>query len=105
MPEEKNTTNQNIQNTANTNTKPDSDPKTAVSQNSESAEKNNQDKKEPTLAEDYEALKNMNLLKNTMIRMQYGRYPNKEIESILQRRMDLDASQYQGPQIVSMIRW
>ena len=38
-----------------------------------------------------------------MIRMQYGRYPNKKIDSILQRRMDFDPSQYQGPQIVSMI--
>lgn len=103
MPDEKNTNNQNIQNTADTNPKPDSEPKTADNQNSESAEKNNQDEPEPTLAEDLEALKNMNLLKNTMIRMQYGRYPNKKIEGILQRRLDLDASQYQGPQIVSMI--
>ena len=96
MPEEKITNNQEKKNTANPSLEADS-------KNSESAENNSQDEKEPTLAEDYEALKNMNLLKNTMIRMQYGRYPNKKIESILQRRMDLDASQYQGPQIVRMI--
>mgnify|MGYP003430297131 FL=1 len=97
MPEDKKTNNQENKNTANTSLEADSNKK------SESAENSSQDEKEPTLAEDYEALKNMNLLKNTMIRMQYGRYPNKKIESILQRRMDLDASQYQGPQIVRMI--
>jgi hypothetical protein len=97
MPDEKITNNQENKNTSNPSSEADSN------KNSESAENNSQDEKEPTLAEDYEALKNMNLLKNTMIRMQYGRYPNKKIESILQRRMDLDASQYQGPQIVRMI--
>ncbi len=97
MPDEKTSNNQEKKNTANPSLEADSN------NNSESAENNSQDEKEPTLAEDYEALKNMNLLKNTMIRMQYGRYPNKKIESILQRRMDLDASQYQGPQIVRMI--
>ena len=97
MPEDKKTNNQENKNTANTSLEADSNKK------SESAENSSQDEKEPTLAEDYEALKNMNLLKNTMIRMHYGRYPNKKIESILQRRMDLDASQYQGPQIVRMI--
>ena len=97
MPEDKKTNNQDNKNTANTSLEANSNKK------SESAENSSQDEKEPTLAEDYEALKNMNLLKNTMIRMQYGRYPNKKIESILQRRMDLDASQYQGPQIVRMI--
>ena len=104
MPDEKNTTNQNNTNTAsNPNTENNPSTKEADKKDSETAEKNNQDEKEPTLAEDYEALKNMNLLKNIMIKMQYGRYPNKKIDAILQRRMDFDASQYQGPQIVSMI--
>ena len=103
MPDEKKTNNQDNQNTANINAKSDSASKTTESPKSESAEKDNQNEKEPTLAEDYEDLKNMNLLKNIMIRMQYGRYPNKKIESILQRRMDFDTSQYQGPQIVRMI--
>ncbi len=58
---------------------------------------------EPTLEEDYEALKNMHLLRNVMIRMQYGRYPNKKIDGILKRRMDLDESQYQGTHIIRII--
>ena len=58
---------------------------------------------EPTLAEDYENLKQMHLLRNVMIRMQYGRYPNKKIDGILKRRMDLDESKFQGTNIVRII--
>ena len=105
MPDEKNTTNQASTKDSKENIKTETI--TAASKTdskaSESAENNNQDEKEPTLAEDYENLKTMNLLKNIMIKMQYGRYPNKKIDAILQRRMDFDASQYQGPQIVRMI--
>ena len=100
MAEEKNTTNQN------TTTNTDSKEKQTNSDSSKSVEKETQEKKpkkEPSLAEDYEALKNMNLLKNIMIRMQLGKYPNKKIEGILKRRMDFDESKYQGPQIVRMI--
>lgn len=100
MAEEKNTTNQN------TTTSTDSKEKQTNSDSSKSVEKETQEQepeKEPSLAEDYEALKNMNLLKNIMIRMQLGKYPNKKIEGILKRRMDFDESKYQGPQIVRMI--
>lgn len=100
MAEEKNTTNQN------TTTNTDSKEKQTNSDSSKSVEKETQEQepeKEPSLAEDYEALKNMNLLKNIMIRMQLGKYPNKKIEGILKRRMDFDESKYQGPQIVRMI--
>lgn len=100
MAEEKNTTNQN------TTTNTDSKEKQTNSDFSKSVEKETQEQepeKEPSLAEDYEALKNMNLLKNIMIRMQLGKYPNKKIEGILKRRMDFDESKYQGPQIVRMI--
>ena len=100
MAEEKNTTNQN------TTTNTDSKEKQTNSDSSKSVEKETQEQepeKEPSLAEDYEALKSMNLLKNIMIRMQLGKYPNKKIEGILKRRMDFDESKYQGPQIVRMI--
>ena len=103
MPDEKNTNKKNDQNTANPNTEANSASQTAENKNSESSENTFQNEKEPTLEEDYEALKNMNLLKNIIIKMQYGRYPNKKIDDVLQRRMDFDASQYQGPQIVRMI--
>ena len=100
MAEEKNTTNQN------TTTNSDSKEKQTNSDSSKIVEKETQEQepeKEPSLAEDYEALKSMNLLKNIMIRMQLGKYPNKKIEGILKRRMDFDESKYQGPQIVRMI--
>lgn len=53
----------------------------------------------PTLAEDYNELIKMNLLRNVMIRMQYGRYPNKKIDDILKRRMEFDESMFQGPRV------
>lgn len=59
--------------------------------------------KEPSLAEDYETLKNMNLLRNVMIRIQYGRFPNAETEALLKRRMDLDESKFQSPYLVRVI--
>lgn len=69
------------------------------------AEPKEEEKKEPepTLEEDYEALKNMNLLRNVMVRMQYGRYPNKKINAILERRMNFDESEFQGTHIVRII--
>lgn len=58
---------------------------------------------EPTLEEDYAALKEMNLLRNVMVRLQYGKYPDARIDGILKRRMELDESKFQGPQIVRII--
>ncbi len=102
MAEEKNTTNQNTTTSTNSTEKQtDSDSSKNVEKENEKQEK--EPEKEPSLAEDYEALKNMNLLKNVMIRMQLGKYPNQKIEGILKRRMDFDESKYQGPQIVRMI--
>ena len=104
MPDEKNTTNQAPENNSQ-NQKKESD--TSVKETDPKVSEQEKDKKEeepePTLAEDYENLKNMNLLKNIIIRMQYGRYPNKKIDGILRRRMDFDESQYQGPHVVRMI--
>ena len=57
----------------------------------------------PTLEEDYQALKSMNLLRNIMIRMQYGKYPNNKIDSVLKRRMNFDESEFQGTDIVRII--
>jgi hypothetical protein len=70
--------------------------------NKESTETKEQEKI-PTLAEDYESLKNMHLLRNVMIRMQFGKYPNKKIDEILKRRMNLDESKYQGTDIIRII--
>ena len=68
---------------------------------------NKEDKKEeepiPTLEEDYESLKNMHLLRNVMVRMQYGRYPNKKIDAVLARRMDLDPYKFQGTRFLRII--
>lgn len=58
---------------------------------------------EPSLKDDYELLKNMNLLRNIMVRAQYGRFPDKKIDALLKRRMDIDESKFQGPRIVRII--
>ena len=93
MPDEKN----NVQKPNPTDSNTNQQPNNQTSSNTDS------EKKEPTLAEDYESLKNMNLLKNVMIRMQFGRYPNKKINAILERRMNFDESKYQGTNIVRII--
>lgn len=59
--------------------------------------------KEPSLEEDYEALKHMNLLRNVMVRLQYGRFPNAETEAILKRRMNFDESKFQGAYVARVI--
>lgn len=80
---------------------------TAISDNKNPDDKEFTETKEqekiPTLSEDYESLKNMHLLRNVMIRMQFGRYPNKKIDEILKRRMNLDESQFQGTDIIRII--
>ncbi len=96
--QEKNNTNNSNNNKVNQNTSTTDN--STEKKETESAEKK---EPEPTLAEDYENLKQMHLLRNVMIRMQYGRYPNKKIDSILKRRMDLDESKYQGTHIVRII--
>ncbi len=64
---------------------------------------NKEEEKIPTLEEDYEVLKNMNLLRDVLIRMQCGRYPNKKLEGVLNRRMNLDEEKLQSPRIVRII--
>ena len=59
-----------------------------------------QSEEEPSLKEDYEALKEMNLLRNVMVRLQYGRFPDSKIDGILKRRMNLDERAFQGPYII-----
>ncbi len=75
-------------------------PTKAVESKTESAKETDP---EPTLEEDYEALKQMNLLRNVIVRLQYGRYPNKKIDAILKRRMNFDESKFQGTHIVRII--
>ena len=103
MPDEKNTP--KTQNTTDSKEKQQTNNQTSSQTDSENKEKNTEaeKEKEPTLAEDYESLKNMNLLKNVMIRMQFGRYPNKKINAILERRMDFDESKFQGTNVVRII--
>lgn len=62
-----------------------------------------EEEKIPTLEEDYEVLKNMNLLRDVLIRMQCGKYPNKKLEGVLSRRMKLDEEKLQSPRIVRII--
>ena len=71
MPDEKN----NVQKPNPTDSNTDQQPNNQTSSNTDSEKKEiiTEEEKEPTLAEDYESLKNMNLLKNVMIRMQFGR--------------------------------
>ncbi len=101
MPEENNTS--KTPNTTESNNKQTTINQTSQNSDSKKDEKKPEDEKEPTLAEDYDSLKNMNLLKNVMIRMQFGRYPNKKIDAILKRRMDFDESKYQGTHVVRII--
>ena len=106
MPEEKNT--QQTKDDLNSSNKTNNSNESKVT-NSETKpeEKETESTKnidpEPTLSEDYEKLKEMNLLRNVMVRMQYGRYPNKKIDSILKRRMDFDSDKYQGTHIIRII--
>ncbi len=108
MPDTNNTSNQQENNNLkdNNNSTKSTATATSTSVDSESLKKEESVEKEepePTLEEDYETLKNMNLLRNVMIRMQYGRYPNKKINAVLQRRMNFDESKFQGTHIVRII--
>ena len=57
----------------------------------------------PTLAEDYEQLKKLHLLKDIMIRQKAGRHPSTEIDALLKRRMNFKNEDFQGPYVVRLI--
>lgn len=58
---------------------------------------------EPTLAEDFERLQKMNLLKAVLLRMQGGRHPSVEIDALLRRRLNFSRDSFQGPYIIRLI--
>lgn len=106
MPDTNNTSNQQENKNLNNNNKSTNSTSTSTPSDSKEVkeEKPAENKEpEPTLEEDYKDLKEMNLLRNIMIRMQYGKYPNKKINAILERRMNFDESKYQGTQVVRII--
>ncbi|MBP5468512.1 MAG: hypothetical protein J6Z11_04635 [Candidatus Riflebacteria bacterium] len=106
MPNTNNTSNQQENKHINNNNKSTNSSSTSTPSDSKEVkeEKPAEDKEpEPTLEEDYKDLKEMNLLRNVMVRMQYGKYPNKKINAILQRRMNFDESKYQGTPVVRII--
>lgn len=57
----------------------------------------------PTLADDFLKLEQLNLLRTVVIRMQGGRHPSREIENLLQRRMNFSRDDLQGPYVVRLI--
>lgn len=106
MADTNNTSNQQENKNLNNNDKSTNSSSTSnPSDSKEVKEEKTTEKQEPkpTLEEDYKDLKEMNLLRNVMIRMQYGKYPNKKINAILERRMNFDESKYQGTKVVRII--
>lgn len=106
MPDTNNTTNQQENKNLNNNNKSTNSSSTSTPSDSKEVKEEKTVEKqepEPTLEEDYKDLKEMNLLRNVMIRMQYGKYPNKKINAILERRMNFDESKFQGTHVVRII--
>lgn len=101
MADTKTTTTRPASTTANN--KPEDLKQAETTESKEQTEKIQEQEPIPSLKDDYELLKNMNLLRNVMIRAQYGRFPDKRIDGVLKRRMDLDESKFQGPKIVRAI--
>lgn len=57
----------------------------------------------PSLADDLLQLEKLNLMRAVMLRLQGGRHPNAEIDSLLQRRLDLRPEDFQGPYAIRLI--
>ena len=57
----------------------------------------------PPLQEDYDVLLNINLLKAVLIKFQRDVHPNKEINSVLERRIQLNRSEFEGPFAIRII--
>jgi len=57
----------------------------------------------PSLADDFLKLEQLNLIRAVTIRMQGGRHPSREIEGLLQRRMNFPREELQGPYVVRLI--
>jgi hypothetical protein len=63
----------------------------------------NQETPPPSLADDFLKLEQLNLMRAVTIRMQGGRHPSREIEGLLQRRMNFSREELQGPYVVRLI--
>ncbi|PKL42600.1 MAG: hypothetical protein CVV41_13710 [Candidatus Riflebacteria bacterium HGW-Riflebacteria-1] len=57
----------------------------------------------PTLAEDVAKLEQIDRLRAVVLRMQGGRHPNREIEDLLQRRLNLPLEEFQGPYVTRLV--
>lgn len=58
---------------------------------------------EPSLADDYLKLEQINLLRAVVVRMQGGRHPDKVIETLLRRRMNFSRDEFQGPYAIRLV--
>lgn len=54
------------------------------------------------IKEDFQMLSDLNLLKEIAIKIQLKRHPNKEINDLLDRRMNLNSNNFTGPHGVSV---
>lgn len=55
------------------------------------------------LVDDLLQLEKLNLVRAVMLRMQGGRHPTAEIDSLLQRRLDLKPEDFQGPYAIRLV--
>ncbi|MBU1105948.1 MAG: hypothetical protein KKB51_04695 [Candidatus Riflebacteria bacterium] len=58
---------------------------------------------EPSLAEDYLRLEQINLLRSVVVRMQGGQHPDKSIEALLRRRLNFSSDEFQGPYAIRLV--
>ncbi|OGK04787.1 MAG: hypothetical protein A2W80_16020 [Candidatus Riflebacteria bacterium GWC2_50_8] len=57
----------------------------------------------PTLADDVAKLEQIDRLRAVVVRMQGGRHPSREIDALLQRRLNIPREEFQGPYVTRLI--
>lgn len=57
----------------------------------------------PTLADDVAKLEQIDRLRAVVVRMQGGRHPNREIDALLQRRLNIPHEKFQGPYVTRLV--
>ena len=57
----------------------------------------------PALADDVAKLEQIDRLRAVVVRMQGGRHPNREIDALLQRRLNIPHEEFQGPYVTRLI--
>lgn len=70
---------------------------------SEKTEPSAVEEEKPSLADDFELLEKINILKAVMIRMKGGKHPLPEVNAMLKRRMNFSGEDFQGPYIVRLL--